>query len=342
MKILHADVSMRDEWDRFVETRPEASHHHLYGWKQVIEQTYRQSCDYLAAVDNGRILGVLPLAFVQTRLFGRSMTSLPYLDSAGLASDTAEASQALVDYARELTRSRGAGYLEIRQTWPLESGFRIDTHKVSLQLSVQRDPEAQWGQLSSERRNRVRKAQKGGLSTSLCGEERLHEFYDVWSRNMRDLGSPAHSVAWFRNVLQTFPDRSGLLLVDSESRAVGASVWLEFKGTLSVPWVSSLRSEFARHPNDLLYWAAVEAASQRGHARFDFGRSTRSSGNFTYKQRWGAEAQPLYWHYDSAEAQARLPTEERWVFRLAVALWKRLPVRVANGLGPRLRRGITS
>ena len=119
---------------------------------------------------------------------------------------------------------------------------------------------------------------------------------------------------------------------------------IEYKGTLSVPWVSSLREHFALHPNDALYWEAIKLAVEHGCRQFDFGRSTEKSGNYIYKKRWGAQAAPIYWQYFTAgENLATLATERSSkTFNLAVHMWKRMPVGIANYIGPGLRKSITS
>jgi FemAB-related protein (PEP-CTERM system-associated) len=245
--------------------------------------------------------------------------------------------------ALKLACDRGVDYVELRQSCEVPGDFRVSTHKVSLTMPLKATVEEQWEAAPSERRNRVRKAQKSGLRAEFAGPERLTDFYRVWSHNMRDLGSPAHSLKWFETALETFREHMTLLLIRDDRVFAGAAVLVEYKDTLAVPWVSSLRQHFGRHPNDLLYWEAVKRAVDRGCSRFDFGRSTADSGNFTYKVRWGAESTPIYWQYKAlGKGEATLPSEQSAKYNLAVNLWKRMPVGLANWIGPRVRKGITS
>ena len=254
----------------------------------------------------------------------------------------APARDALLDAALQIACNRGVDYLELRQSREVPGEFRVDTHKVSLTMPLKATVEEQWDSAPSERRNRVRKSRKSGLRAEFAGLNRLSDFYRVWSHNMRDLGSPAHSRRWFEVALETFREHMTLLLIRDDQDFAGAAVLVEYKGTLAVPWVSSLRQHFARHPNDLLYWEAMKRGVERGCRRFDFGRSTAGSGNFTYKVRWGAEATPIYWQYRAlGKGGATLPDEESAKYSLAVNLWKRMPVGLANRIGPRIRKGIT-
>lgn len=343
MDVIECDERHAAAWNEFVAENPACWHYHLYGWKTVIERAYRNSCNYLAAVNGSSIRGVLPLAVVKSRFFGKSVTSLPYLDTAGVAAAAPEARSALLERAVTLARDHDVDYLELRQVEPVAGDFRVDTHKVSLTRALEPTIEELWDSLPSERRNRVRKARKAGLTAETRGFDLLPRFYRVWSSNMRDLGSPVHSLRFFQTVLEVFPDSVGVLLIRTPSEDIGAAIIIEFKGTLAVPWVSSLRAHFALHPNDLLYWEAMKLALEHGHRRFDFGRSTEHSGNYEYKIRWGAQSAPLYWHYKALGRQEPvLPSEDRSRYGLAVQVWRHMPLAFTNWLGPKLRKQITS
>jgi FemAB-related protein (PEP-CTERM system-associated) len=265
------------------------------------------------------------------------------LDTAGLAAATPEASAMLQSRAVVLARAQRVDYLELRQSDRLKGEFRVDTHKVSLTRPLELTVEELWDSLPSERRNRVRKARKAGLTALSGGNDLLPRFYRVWSNNMRDLGSPVHSRRFFETVLEVFRDSVHVLLIRYSDQDIGAAIVIEFKGTLAVPWVSSLRAHFALHPNDLLYWEAMKLAQERGHRRFDFGRSTERSGNYDYKVRWGAQSTPIYWHYQAlGRKQPVLASEDRDRYGLALQVWRRMPLAFTNWLGPKLRKQITS
>jgi serine/alanine adding enzyme len=343
MRIVRCDDSLRSVWDHYVQSHEAGWHYHLYAWRRVIERSYRHECPYLMAMNGEACQGILPLCLIKSRLFGSSVTSLPYLDSAGVLASSPEALDALLQAARDLAREARAGYVELRQTMRLSGEHRVDSRKVSLTMGLRPTTDEQWQALPPERRNRVRKAEKAGMVARPIGLQALSDFYAVWSRNMRDLGSPAHGRGFFESVLSEFADQTSLLCIFSESRPVGAALLIEFKRKLAVPWVSSLRSHFHSHPNDLLYWAAMRHAIDRSDEVFDFGRSTEGSGNCTYKLRWGAEPQPLYWHYEGISvSHPELPSDDRLRYRLAVRVWQQLPVWLANRIGPSVRRNLTA
>lgn len=342
MEITACTGEVEDRWNGYVQRQANCCHYHLFGWKRVIEDVYQHDCVYLLATERGEPVGTLPLAFVQSRLFGNSVTSLPFVDVAGAVADQPETCERLRAQAFEAAVLRRAAYLELRQAVPLAGAHRNDTEKRSLTLPLRPSEEAQWQALPPERRNRVRKAEREGLKADISGPDGLEAFYKVWCHNMRDLGSPAHSRRWFETVFSTFPDDVRVLLVRDGDSVVGAAILVVYKRTLSVPWVSSLRSAFSRHPNDLLYWESIRYAIACGCTTFDFGRSSAGSGNHAYKTRWGALDQPIHWQYWSVDGRSgRLPGRDHRSLELATRIWTWLPVAIANRLGPIVRKSIT-
>jgi FemAB-related protein (PEP-CTERM system-associated) len=331
------------ECEEFIRRHLSGSLYHHPGWCEVIRKTYEHECLYLHARTDEGTVGVLPLAFVRSRIFGVSLTSLPYLDAAGVVADNAETSHGLFEEAIRLGRERSVDYLELRQTEPLVGQLQTETHKVSLTLPLADDPEGQWRALSSERRNRIRKTEKAELTGVIGGGELLVDFYRIWSENMRDLGSPAHSRDFFGNILKVFEPFARLIMIKRHDKFIGGAVCLWFKDWFYVPWVSSLRSHFRFYPNNLLYWEAMKLAIAEGCRVFDFGRSSVGSGTHTFKKRWGAAEKPLYWQFKTFRGgPARGPGPESLKYRLAVGLWKRLPLGLSRSWGPKIRKYITA
>jgi FemAB-related protein (PEP-CTERM system-associated) len=210
-----------------------------------------------------------------------------------------------------------------------------------MELSLASTSEQQWQELDRKLRNQVRKAEKSGLTAEEGGIELLSAFYDVFARNMRDLGTPVYGIGFFREVLSALPDRSRVLCVRHEGRAVAASI-VHWRGRrIEVPWASALREFNPLCPNVLLYWTMIQSAIGRRCATFDFGRSTPNEGTFHFKKQWGAVARPLVWEYWTAPGHA-MPdmSPANPTFGLAVRAWQRLPVPIATVLGPHIVRNI--
>jgi FemAB-related protein (PEP-CTERM system-associated) len=198
-----------------------------------------------------------------------------------------------------------------------------------------------WRQTDRKVRNQVRKAQKEGLEARAGGVELVDDFYGVFARNMRDLGTPVYPKRLFVETLRTFPTRATIFLVQTGSRAVAAALAIRFRDTVIVPWASSLRSFRHLCPNMLLYWTMLERAAAEGAREFDFGRSSPDSGTHQFKLQWGASAVPLYWEYPylaAGDIPDHGPTNPR--FQAAIAIWKHCPLWFTNTVGPHLVRAI--
>jgi len=214
-------------------------------------------------------------------------------------------------------------------------------HKVTMLLDLKSSVEDQWNSLDGKVRNQVRKAEKAGLRTVMGGVELLDGFYEVFCRNMRDLGTPVYGRNFFRNVLEEFPATTRILSVTKDDRVIASALLTWYKDTLEVPWASSNKDFRAFCPNNLLYWEAIRFAVDSGHGTFDFGRSTPGEGTYNFKKQWGARPVQLHWQYLLREGEA-VPevNPKNPKYRLAIQAWQRLPLTLTNLLGPHIVRCI--
>ncbi len=332
-----ADVDA-PEWDRFVTAHPDASGYHAWAWRDVFARAFGHESIYLVAREGARIAGVLPLVFIDSVMFGRSLTSLPFLNYGGIAAESADVADLLLAAAAEVARDRRCGHIELRHVRRQCLRLPLKQHKVTMKLEIGNDT---WERLDRKVRNQIRKAQKSQLASESGSGELLDEFYRVFARNMRDLGTPVYGRRLFDEVLRAFPDRAQVHVVRLRGEAVAAGIAYRTAGTVEVPWASSIRTFNHLCPNHLLYWSIIEEAVRAGAKTLDFGRSTRDEGTYKFKEQWGARPTALHWEYHLADGRP-IPdaTPANPKFRLAIALWKRLPLRVATLLGPRIVRAI--
>jgi len=343
MGICLLDSSTLSEWQEYVMNEGNCWLYHDAGWKQVVERAYGHKCYYFLATDDGKVTGILPLVEIRSRLFGNSLTSLPFLDSCGLAASDSGDAKMLLDSAIRLSKERDVDYLELRQEGKIDASFSLESRKAAFILPLELNETDQWNALCSERRNRVRKAQKSGLEVEFSRVSELPEFYKVWSANMRDLGSPPHSLLFFESVFKFFPQSAELLMVKHGHQYIGGAICLFSKTKVAVPWISSSRKHFRLCPNDLLYWGALKHAIEKNCSHFDFGRSTIDSGTSIYKSRWGAHSQPLFWYFKNIKNKGRqIPSMESPTYRRAAFIWQRMPVALTRLIGPPLRKKMTA
>jgi FemAB-related protein (PEP-CTERM system-associated) len=322
-------------WDEYVQRHPEATVYHLAAWGDLLRAVYGHRSTQLAVLDEGRVVGVLPLVFFRTLLFGRFATSMPFVNYGGVVADSPAIEDLLRSSAVELTRQAGGSYLELRHARRRFPNTPCLEHKVAMVLTLEPSVEAQWGVLDRKLRNQVRKAEKSGLTVRTGGAELLGPFHDVLAENMRDLGTPVHGRRFFERMLAAFPERARIVTVWLGDTPIAASLVLWHRDRLEVPWASSVRRFNPLCANVLLYWEMLKFGVGQGFRSFDFGRSTPGEGTFLFKQQWGAEPQQLYWEYWLADGVAlpdRSPKNAR--FSAAIALWQRMPVAITRAIGP--------
>ncbi len=334
-----------EEWDRFAEAHPGGRLGHAAAWGAILEAAYGLKPHYLAARSpDGDLLGVLPLVALRSRPGGKqSLISLPFLDSAGILATDPKAEAALLDHAIALVAERGCAGLELRDPGPGMSPPEVDPSmdRVNLVLPLKSSDEAQWTALSAKVRNQCRKAEREGLTlASGAASALLRAFLLPYRINMRDLGSPPHSAAFFESLIRRFGDRVRFVVTQHAQQPVGGLVAIRFGRRVYVPWASTLRSERNRCPNNQIYWEAIRWAIESGASELDFGRSPLDSGTYRFKKGWGAVEELLYWHSTDALGH-RTPRPARSdspIVRRLSQIWTRLPVNVATALGSRLRR----
>lgn len=325
------------EWRDFVSSATGSTSAHLIEWRELICGVFGYKSVYRVARRDGRICGVLPAFVVSSALLGRHIISVPFLNSGGICADDDAARAALLNEARSLVEQYRAKHFEMRCAYPPPAGVPAREHKVRIVLDLPESADQLWSSLRGEIRNRTRRAEKAGLKVDFASSE-LDGFYRVFAENMRDLGVPAHPIRFFDSVLRCRGCNAELVVVKDASEVIGGAILIKLGDTVEVPWISCSRSHFEQCPNNILYWELMRHACDHGFRTFDFGRSSPNTGPAIFKMRWGAREEQLYWHYLLPEGGA-LPAEtgvSNPKFQLASSLWKRVPRRLTDLVGPRL------
>jgi FemAB-related protein (PEP-CTERM system-associated) len=311
-------------------------------WLTVLARGLNHVPYALEAVEQGETCGFVALSYVRSALFGKFLVSLPYVNYGGVAATDDRTAGLLVECAARLADQQGVRYLELRHERPLEHPLLTQTRtdKVHLRLPLPPSADALWQQLSAKVRNQVRKGEKNGFAVLWGGCHLLGDFYNVFSRNMRDLGTPVYGRRLFRAVLEQFPDRAELCVLRAGRRPVAAALLVHGKGVTEVPSASSLRAYNPSCANMFMYAQLLQRSIERGQANFDFGRSSQDSNTFRFKKQWGAQPFPAVWQYYVREGEigglrTENPRYQRWI-----RLWQRLPLAITRLLGPRIVRGI--
>ncbi len=312
------------------------------GWLLATAEGLKHEAYVFVARRDDRWVGVLPLSFIRSALFGRFLVSLPYVNTAGVVAVDDEVAVGLIDRAVELADSLDVRYLELRHEQPVEhpSLNQQRTDKVHMLLPLPETTDALWKALSPKVRNQIRKGQKQDFEIQWGGSDVLANFYTVFSRNMRDLGTPVFSRHLFSAILNAYPEGAEFCTVTSSGKPAAGSLLIHGPGSTQVPSASALREFNRQNVNMLMYWHLLCRAIERGQNIFDFGRSSQQSNTFRFKKQWGAEGQPAVWQYYVRKGSISEMRPESKKYRLLIKTWQRLPVSLTQWIGPPIVRGI--
>lgn len=324
------------DWDALVERSPGGTHFHRWGWKQVMERALGHECTFLGATDQGALCGVLPLTSVRSALFGRFLVSMPFVNYGGPLGDR-PAVQALTREAVARADRTGVKLLELRSRIELPLDLPVSHRKITVVLDLPtRDPKALWESLPAKVRSQIRRPQKEGVTVAF-GPDQLDGFYRVFARHMRDLGTPVQSRRLFEEILAVFPDDAWFGCARLNGEPIAGGCGFRWGNEFEITWASALRAHQTIAPNMALYWGFLERCAEQGVTLFNFGRCTPDSGTHRFKRQWGSRDEPLWWY---AHGAATTPSPDDGAYRWGPRLWKFLPVRVANVIGPRIVRFI--
>lgn len=317
-------------------------------WRKIIKKAFSHRPLYLILQNtHNEPEAVCPLFLVKSSLFGASLISLPYLNGGGILSKSDSATLKLLEEIHTLCKQYSCDYVELRSRLPISNEISLPTrtHKAAMLLPLLQDPEEMFSIFPPKLRSQIRRPTKEGCYASIYrGSEITHaqiqSFYSVFSTHMRDLGTPVFPKKLFTETLTQFGKDAKLCVVYQNNIPIAAGITIQNGIYVEIPWASSLKSKKKFAPNMLLYWEIIKDASLSGARYFDFGRSTYGSGPFKFKQQWGATPEKLHWYYPISESEIPDVNPDSKKFAFLVSVWRRLPLCIANTIGPLVTRSL--
>ncbi|MDD5297575.1 MAG: FemAB family PEP-CTERM system-associated protein [Rhodocyclaceae bacterium] len=330
----------RARWDRFVLDCPAATFFHRAGWEELVGGVLGHRTWFLYAERDGEICGVLPLAQVKSLLFGNSMTSLPFCVYGGVASMDVEASEALEAEAERLAREMDVAYLEYRNVSPHHADWPTQDIYATFRMDLAADEAGRMKAIPSNRRNKVRRGIKAGLSWEI--DQDVERLFPLYADNVHRHGTPPFSRRYLERIKEVFGDDCDILIViDAEGVPVSGMMSFFFRGE-TMPYYAgeNLRARDTA-ANDYKYWALMARAAERGCTVFDCGRSKQGTGAYVFKNSWGFTAVPLHYEYRLYKRDSvpqNNPSNPK--YKLFIEAWQRMPIGLANWLGPYIVRNL--
>jgi FemAB-related protein (PEP-CTERM system-associated) len=339
-RLAEGDTAGAARWDAFVLDCPKATFFHRAGWQRIIREVFRHRTYFLYAERGGSIEGVLPLAEVKSLLFGHALVSLPFAVYGGVAARTTEAATALETQAQALAQRLGVSHLELRNVTPRHPDWPTQDLYVTFRKEILPEVDANMLAIPRKQRAMVRKGIKNGLRSEL--DATVDRFFDLFADNVHRHGTPALPKRYFEALMREFgSDREVLTITDPSGRPVSSVLSFYFRDEVLPYYAGDDMAARELAANDFKYWELMRRACERGYRVFDFGRSKRGTGSFSFKKNWGFEPTPLYYEYRLYRGDAipqNNPNNPK--YRAFIALWRRLPVSLANRLGPLIVRNL--
>jgi FemAB-related protein (PEP-CTERM system-associated) len=313
---------------------------HRPAWLRAVERGVGQRALGLVAEKRGQVTGWLPLSEVHSPVFGRALVSSGFAVGGGALAESDRTALTLATAAEELAQRRSCASVELRGGFaPGHWSVRGDSH-CGFVAPLAGDDGSQLSAIPRKQRAEVRKAFEGDLTVS-TGSDEAHRaaHYAVYAQSVRNLGTPVFPRALFDAALDAL--EGDILIVRHLGKPVAGVLSFYHGGAVMPYWGGGTFAARALRANERMYFELMLHARRRGCERFDFGRSKTGSGPYNYKKNWGFEPEPLSysnWTAPGAKARDADPASARHAAR--IALWKRLPLPLANVLGPSIARGL--
>lgn len=329
--------------DRYVRAHKDGTPFHLPAWLKAVERGTGQEPVCLIYEHDGELKGILPGHIVHSPLFGRALVSSGFAVGGGVLADSEEVAAILHQEFWRLAERYSCPTAELRGGMLPTSGWirKTDSH-AGFVTDLAKDDEAQLLAIPRKQRAEVRKGLKNDLHVSVGSDGAAREaHYAVYSESVRNLGTPVFPKSLFDAVMDGFGEDADILTVSHDGRPIASVLSLYYQGIVMPYWGGGIWDARRLRANDVMYYALMNHARRRGCARFDFGRSKTGTGAYHFKCNWGFEPDPLSYALRTADG-----TEPRDInplspkYKAKIAVWQRLPLPVANRIGPWIAKGL--
>ncbi len=337
------DMVDRDRADAFIREHPDSTVFHLSAWGRAIAKGCGQRPCYLMAERSGTVIGVLPLIHVRSPIFGQALIANAFAVRGGPLADDEATHDALDTAAWDLATRLGVGALEyrserrMRPDWPA----KLDSY-ANFRRPLATDGESNLKAIPRKQRAEVRRSLEFGLEVRVASDMMAaRDHHAVYSESVRNLGTPVFPRALFTSLLEFYGADADILTVSHNSVPVASVLSLYYRNEVIPYYGGGTVAARGLRANDHMYWMLMEHARERGCTSFDFGRSKVGTGAFSFKKNWGFDPVPLAYEFRLADGSSipdLNPLNPK--YRIMTETWRRLPLWLANRIGPFVSRGI--
>jgi len=207
--------------------------------------------------------------------------------------------------------------------------------KITSILKLIENAEIQFNSFNSNVKRKINKAIKNNIEIKSGDIALLKDFYFVYCKNMLCLGSPVLEYGFFNEIITKYSNGEARIFVAYyENKPIGSAIILSYHGFYENCWFATIRKFNNLYTSYCLHWEMIKYSIENNANFYSFGRSTQNSSVLRYKKQWNTENITLYWSYSEKQKY----NIRR--FHILSALWKKLPLFIANKLGPYFARNI--
>jgi FemAB-related protein (PEP-CTERM system-associated) len=326
-------------WNEFVFAHAHGSPFHLTAWKNSIQATFGYIPKYVLAAEGNVIRGVLPLFLVDNLVVGRTLLSSPFAVYGGILADSKAVAALIYEHAIRLGRALDVDYIELRNSHAEQCVGKSNIGRyVTFTQPAQVDESELFETLPKKTRNMVRKSLRYPYESRIQTSD-FRNFEELYARNMHRLGTPSFPSQHFAELKRNFNNFINVREIALDGKVVAASFNFYFRDQMHLYYAASDPSYQDKAVNNFLYWDSIGWAGQQGFRTFDFGRCKRGTGVFEFKRHWAATMRELPYEVillRRKHVPNYSPLNPK--FRLAIEVWKSLPLAVARIVGPQLIR----
>jgi len=339
LKIRPMEERDIESWDSFVLSRPDGTFFHRIGWRSIFRDIFKLDPRYLVAERDSQIMGILPLVFQRSLLFGNALIAAPFCVEGGPLALDDETDAALTLAALALQVETKAPYLEFRSRKATHGWTVKKDLYATFSRSLSADDQENLVAIPRKQRAVVRKTLESGLVSEV--DDQIDNTFRVYSESVRNLGTPVFSKRYFSALRKTFGKDCDALVVKEGGVPVSAVLNFYHRDTVLPYYGGGTKLARRNGANDFLYWEVMRRSAARGYRRFDFGRSKAGTGAFSFKKNWGFTPEWLEYEYHFLPGHSmpdKNPLNPK--YSRMIEAWKKLPLPVANFIGPWLIGGL--
>ena len=338
METIIIDEKGKESWEQYVREHPDSIAWQSYEWFSVLRNHYAVTFLPIAVKNGGGIRGVLPLYRIGNARGRNLLMSVPYAVAGGVLADDVEAESLLVGKAFALAEEFGSRAIALKQYKRKVAGnFRDDDGFYNKELDIARDLGQVWKDLDARNQQQIEEARDHPLVLAHPVGD-IKAFYTLLLQQHHRKGVPCVSRRWIEDLINFNLYSAALLML--HGRPVAGTLVKAFKDTVSFPFtcIAADDDQHRMFAYDL-YWKLIARFNAKGTRIYHSGRIPVNNAVEVYRLGWGGTRHGYHYQYYPGGGAVRSESGKKGRKReLFESLWRRMPLGVAQLLGPAIVR----